>query len=78
MPLLVRSSLTASPPLWLSTVSERCMRGRAAAMMASHSSGEQVAEHHDARVAHAHQHMDIAIAGMDAAGIGQQIGLGHA
>src|SRR5256885_12752525 len=45
MPLLVRSSLISSPPLCVATVSERAMRGRAAAMMASHSSCERSEEH---------------------------------
>ena len=38
MPLLVRSGLSSSPPVWVCTVSERAMRGRAAAIRASHSS----------------------------------------
>ena len=29
MPLLVRSALTSSPPVWAATVSERAIRGRA-------------------------------------------------
>ena len=41
MPSLVRSSFTSSPPVWVATVSERAMRGRAAAIRASHSSGER-------------------------------------
>ncbi|MDT4861536.1 hypothetical protein FQZ97_961440 [compost metagenome] len=38
MPLLVRSGLSSSPPVWVCTVRERARRGRAASMSASHSS----------------------------------------
>ena len=37
MPLLVRSSLTSSPPVLVATVSERAIRGLASSISSSHS-----------------------------------------
>jgi hypothetical protein len=58
--------LTSSPPVWVATVRERAMRGGRLRSGLALGFRQELAEHHDARLHHGHQHRHLAVAGIEA------------